>query len=320
MKHIFVKTDGLKTVEDALASVNANFDAEMTGIFHEVPAKLIKDGHLVEGSEMLPIANHMAVRRGDDKTALGIVSARYGLVQHRESLNFVNDLAAASEIEIYGAQSVDAGASVFVAVKAPKSVVFAPDDAIECFFTASNSLDRSGSIEFMLSPVHKQTQTILTTLDTGVIRIRHTKNAKERLARAVGTVRKMNDVWANHAEKFERFGKLPMTDEDAKTYFAMVVPSDEVGDDVPTRIKNVRDKLFDIYKAGVVARIPSCRGTLLGGFTAALVFGDYYKSTRTSCVGRSEHDILVESRLTGTAARFKADAFAYALRLFNLGK
>lgn len=317
MSQIFVKTDGLKTVADALASVDCNFDAEMTPIYHEIPPE--NDPSAQVGYYGV-IENFKAVRRGDNKIPLGITSARYGLVQHRDSLAFITDLANEKEIEIYGATCTDHGAAVYVAVKAPKSVVFGPGDEIECFFTASNSLDRSGSIEFMLSPVHKQTQTILTTLDTGVIRIRHTKNAKDRLGRAANTVRKMNEVWANHAEKFERFSKMAMNDEQAKTYFAMVVPSDEVGDDVPTRTKNVRDKLFDIYKNGVVARIPSCRGTLLGGFTAALVFGDYYKSTRSSCVGRTEHDILVESRLTGSAARFKADAFAYALRLFNLGK
>src|SRR5258706_13468609 len=135
-----------------------------------------------------PINNFAAVRRGDTKIPLGITSARYGLVQHRESLGFISDLADQKEVEIYGATGTDHGASVFVAVKAPKSVVFGPGDEIECFFTASNSLDRSGSIEFMLSPVHKQTQTILTTLDTGVIKIRHTKNAKDRLGRAVNTV------------------------------------------------------------------------------------------------------------------------------------
>jgi hypothetical protein len=319
MKEIFVKTDGLKTIEDALISVNCNFDAEMTNVFHAIERPVQTKPGVIE-YDNFGIPNFACVRRSDNKQPLGITSARYGLVQHRESLGFITDLSASNEIQIYGANSTDHGATVFVAVKAPKSVVFGPGDEIECFFTASNSLDRSGSIEFMLSPVHKQTQTILTTLDTGVIRIRHTKNAKDRLARAVGTVRKMNEVWANHAEKFERFAKMPMNDENAKTYFAMVAPSEEIGDDVPTRIKNVRDKLFDIYKVGVVSRIPSCRGTLLGGFTAALVFGDYYKSTRTSCVGRTEHDILVESRLTGSAARFKADAFAYALRLFNLGK
>jgi hypothetical protein len=39
---------------------------------------------------------------------------------------------------------------------------------------------------------------------------------------------------------------------------------------------------------------------------------------RTSIIGRSEQDVMIESRLSGTAARFKADAFAACLKLYRV--
>lgn len=306
-KHIFTRKEGLNTLVDVLESINCNFEAEQVPIY-QVP----------NTDDRMEIPGYSCIRRGDDKTPLGVMSARYGLSQYRDQLVFLEDMKNQGEIDFYGAVATDKGASLYVAVKTPKSVFFGPGDEIECFFISKSSHDGSGAIELMCSPVHTKTQTILTTLDSGIIRMRHSKNIKDRLSRVMGTISKMNAVWEAHIDKFNRFAKLSMSDDEAKTYFAMIVPSDEIGDDVPTRITNVREKLYDIYKVGVVSNIPSCRGTLLGGFVAALVFGDYYKATRTSCIGRSEHDILVESRLSGAGARFKADSFAAALKLYKI--
>ena len=311
LRELFKGDGNVQTLPELLESINCNFDAELVPIYQN---------HLdSNGADVYSvIPNKACIRRDDNKIALGVMSARYGLAQYRETLGFLNDIVGNQQAQFYGARAIDNGASLFVAVKAPNTVMFAPDDEIECFYTASSSHDGTDSIQLMLSPVHKRTQTILTTLDSGIIRMRHTKLVKDRLARATGTINKMQTVWQNHEDKFRKFAGLTINDDEVKTYFAMVVPSDEVGDDVPTRTQNVREKLYDIYKVGMVSQIPSCKGTLLGAFVSALVFGDYYKTTRASIIGRSEQDVMVESRLAGTAARFKADAFAACLKLYRI--
>jgi hypothetical protein len=311
LRDIFKGNSNLQTLEEVLTDIDCNFDAEQVPIFQCAP-------ELGDTNPYKEIPGKSCIRRGDTKIPLGVMSARYGLSQFRETLGFLNDVVGSSAAEFYGARSIDNGASIFVAVKAPNTVMFAPDDAIECFYTASTSHDGTGSIQLMLTPVHKKTQTILAMLDSGIIRMRHTKLVKDRLARATGTINKMQAVWTQHEDKFRTFAKLTMNDDEARTYFAMVADSDKIGDEVPTRTLNVREKLFDIYKVGMAAQIPSCRGTLLGGFVSALVFGDYYKTTRTSIIGRSEQDVMIESRLSGTAARFKADAFAACLKLYRI--
>ena len=314
LRELFKGDGNVQTLPELLESINCNFDAELVPIYHN--RSDYEDSK--EYSPYQEIPNKSCIRRGDNFIPLGVMSARYGLAQYRETLGFLNDVVGTNKAQFYGARAIDNGASLFVAVKAPNTVMFAPDDEIECFYTASTSHDGTGSIQLMLSPVHKRTQTILTTLDSGIIRMRHTKLVKDRLGRATGTINKMQAVWQNHEDKFRKFAGLPINDDEAKTYFAMVVPSDEIGDDVPTRTVNVREKLYDIYKVGMVSQIPSCKNTLLGAFVSALVFGDYYKTTRSSIIGRSEQDVMVESRLSGTAARFKADAFAACLKLYRI--
>ena len=305
MKEIFPKnTDNIPTLDDLLKSIGADFEAVQQPIF-----KLEEDGSYSAISGYSTIVNSV------NKAPLSVMSARYGLSQYKDTLAFLDDLVGQGAATLWSATMTDNGAKLHVAIKAPNSVVFAPGDEFECFYTASSSHDGSISIQFMASPVHKKTQTILPSLDNGIIKIRHTARVKDRLARAQSIIRKMQDTWLQHSDSFKKFAGVPLTDIEAQTYFEMLVPSD--AEEVATRTKNVREKLFDIYKVGVAANLPSCKDTLLGAFVAALVFGDYYKTVRESITGRSDRDARIESRLTGSAARFKADSFAYAVKLMK---
>ena len=311
MREIFPNIGTPQTLGEVLTAINCDFEAEQVPIHHIVPAAA---AGLTVPEE---IPGYSLIRRKDSFAPLGVNSARYGLAQYKDTLSFLNDIVGSKEASFQSAVATDNGARIYIAMKAPNTIVFAPGDEIECFYTASTSHDGTGSIQLMFSPVHKKSQTILTSLDSGIIKMRHTVKVKDRLARASGTVAKMQEVWSRHADQFSKFAGLPVTDDDIRGYFAMIVPSDAI--EVHPRTQNVRDKLFDIYKTGMTAQLPSCKDTLLGGFVAALIFGDYYKSVRHSIVGRSEKDAMIESRLTGTTARFKADAFAACLKIARLG-
>ena len=300
-KEIFPSRGVLTTLEEALKSANCDFEAEQVPILHDVAGT----SQVIEG--------YSCIRRGDSKIALGVLSARYGLSQYKDTLSFLNDVVGNGDAKFVSVASSDDGARIHIALQAPSSIVFAPGDELKCYYIASTSHDGSGSIQLTCAPLHEKTQTLLTSPDFGVIKMRHTVNVKDRLARASGTVAKMQEIWNMYSDKFSKFSGLAMTEDDARAYFAMIVPCDK--EEVPTRTQNTRDKLFDLYKVGMAANLPSCKDTLLGAFVSALIFGDYYKSVRHSIVGRSEKDAMIESRLTGTAARFKADAYAACMKL-----
>ena len=315
IKEIFPPTDNQsQTLAEALKHAGADFVAEQVPIFQDITETDAVRPDLTFGQ----IPGYSVIRRGDSKIPLGVVSARYGLSQYKDTLSFLDDLVGEKEALFNSVAITDDGARIYVSMRAPNSVVFAPGDEIQCYYTASTSHDGTGSIQFMCSPIHSRTQTILTSLDFGVIKMRHSVHVKNRLARAAGTIKKMQDVWANHADSFVKFAGMPLDDIEAKTYFCMLVPGNEDSTEIHPRTQNTRDKLFDIYKVGVASQLPSCKGTLLGAFVASLIFGDYYKTIRESIVGRSERDARIESRLSGSAARFKADSFASALKLMRM--
>jgi len=309
MRELFPSLRGNpRTIDDLLKDIGADFTVEKRPVYHKIPSMAL--GHM-------PIPGYSAMIRGDNNFPLGIVGARYGVSQYNSTLRFLDELVADGQFNFNGGRCTLGGAHLFVSLKAPNRVIFGGDDMVECYFTVSTSHDGSDAITVMCSPVHQRSQTILPS-ELGIIKIRHSVHVKNRLADAAATLRKMNKVWQDHADAFTRFPQIKLSEDDARTYFAMLAPAKD-GSDVAVRTKNVRDRLFDIYKNHkLTAHLPSCQGTLLGALVAAMIFGDYYKTVRKSIVGISEQDARIESRLSGQGAKLKADAFAGALQLMNL--
>lgn len=307
LRELFPNMGSLNTLDEALKAIDCDFEAELVPVLHKMEPQ---PG--IVGYE--PLHAYRCVRRQDNKYAFSIMSSNYGLAQYKDTLSFLNDIVGNKDAEIYSAATINNGARLFIALKAPNSIVFAPGDGISCYYIAMSSHDGSSCIQLMCAPVHEKSQTIITSLDRGVIKLRHTKNVKDRLARASGIVNKMQSVWTEHANQFQKFAKLQFTDDDARTYFAMLYPSEDINE-VHPRTQNIRNKLFDIYKTGFGAGLPSCKDTLLGAFVSALIFADYYKTIRTSTKGRSTKDCAVESRITGDSARLKAAALAACIQL-----
>ncbi len=293
------------TIDELLQLIGADFTAEKRPIYHFCNEQSIK------------VPNYAAMVRTDNNFALGVVSDRYGISQYNSTLRFLDELVADGQFSYHSGRALFGCSQLYVGLKAPNNVIYGGADTVECYFTVSTSHDGSESIVVRCTPVHSRSGTILTS-PLGVVKIRHSVHVVDRLANAAGTLRKMNQIWQNHADAFQKFPLIRLSDEDAKTYFAMLSPAKD-GAEVPSRTENVRNKLFDIYKNHkLTAHLPSCSGTLLGALVAAMIFGDYYKTVRKSIVGVSETDARIDSRLTGQGAKLKADAFAGALQLMNL--
>jgi phage/plasmid-like protein (TIGR03299 family) len=294
------------TIDELLIAIDANFEVEKRPIYQRLPS-----------GGFTPVVGYAATARKDNDIAMGVVSARYGVSQYRHTLSFLDELVADGQFRFTGGRTTMDGAHLYVSLTSPNRVVYAGGDTVDCHFTVSTSHDGTDSISVMCSPVHARSQTILPS-NLGIVKIRHSVHVGRRLANAAGTLRQMNKVWEQHRDAFEKFPQIVLSDDDARTYFAMLAPSKD-GSEVPTRTQNVRDTLFNIYKTHkLTSHLPSCRNTLMGALVSALVFGDYYKTVRKSIVGVSEQDARIESRLSGQGAKLKADAFAGALELMRL--
>lgn len=296
---LFKKIDNpYGSVDDALKAIGADFEVEKRSVY-------ISD----EDDNYRSIPGYASVVRRDTGVPLSIMRSRYGVVQYREALGFLNEIIGNNKAEIYVGEVVDGGAKLHLIVKTLSFIDLGGGEKFEFFFTISTSHDGSSGIQTMCSPIHNLSQTVYTPTGKGVVKLKHSANVTARLALA-------NRIFSNMEAYFHSFGEtikdivgINLTDQEAQDYFLSVVEGDS------TRAQNTRNKLFDLYKStGLCINLSSCQGTLFGAFMAIQQYADYYKTVRKS-IRRSETDARIEARLTGDAAKMKAESFSMALAI-----
>jgi len=300
---LFRKLDNPKNVEAALKEVGADFTAVQKDVFTIHNGKMIKYG------------SYRGVNREDNGEPLSIMKANYGLVQFTEGLNLLDNLIRTNQAEIYSAHLIDNGARLHCILKSPKFLDLGAGDRIECFFTVTTSHDGTACLQIMITPIHKASDTVFTPLGPGTIKIKHTKKVGVRLAQAQSAINKMHTFWDKYAETFGKLTRRTISDQESKDFFMMVMPEGNT-EKAEKRRSNIRDKMYDIYKfTGPCRNVPHCKGTLFGAFIAAQLWAERYKTVRKSTTGRSELDAKIEARLTGDAARLKAEAYECVLKI-----
>ncbi len=243
---------------------------------------------------------------------LSVMGDRYGIIQFQTALDFLDDMIGNREVEIWCAAVLDGGTKLHLIVKAPDFVELSPGERFECFFTVSASHDGTGCLQAMCSPIHNVSQTVFTPRKgRGVVKIKHTKNAKDKVALGRRMFNKLYDSWKGFGDNFEEMTNMTLTEQQAKDYFHAVIGGDS------TRANNIKDHVWDIYKsAGLCRHLPSCKDTLFGCFMAIQQQADYYKTVRKA-IRRNETDAKIEARLTGDGAKLKALAYSEALLLLQ---
>jgi hypothetical protein len=283
---------------------------------------LIEEANLcIERQSNLPIFSRIpykgVVRHQTTKVPFCIASDRYGIKQYRGALSFLDEFMGKHQAEAAYGALIDDGGRITVILKVPSEKVSLGTDAVELMYSISTTHDGTGSIVAMCTPRHTASDTIFTPLgDKGIIKIKHTVNVDNHMEKASRMMAKIHEHWSQYSKSFIRLANLTLTDDEARDYFYMVAPDGGgKGEAKNKRAENVRNDLFKTFKVGKCSKLNSCEGTLFGALIACLIHGDYHKTVRKSIKGRSEVDCAVESRISGDAAKFKADAFSAALTI-----
>ncbi len=293
-------------IDDVLKTINGDFAVEKRDTFF-----------LLRNGDYRKVRDHQAIVREDDEMDLSVMKDRYGIVQFAESVAFVDDIISQNKATFYTGACVDGGKKLIVILKGIDHVDLGNGDKFEQFITVSSSHDGTGAMVAMCTPIHNVSQTVFTPFSgKGVLKIKHAALAKRRLATARLVLGDMTSYWSDFSSAVKRLSQVTITDQEAKDYFAMLYPGDK------TRVINTREKLFNIYHLhGMCVKLPSCRGTLFGAFMAVLQHADYYKLVKLKgprASARTDIDIKLEARLTGSAAKDKLSAYGMALKLARL--
>lgn len=295
--------ENVSTVEEMLEVAGANFDVEKRQASFP-----LDDNRNVYA----PYHKGSIIVRKDTLDGIGMTSDSYGVVQYRDAVEFLNSLISTGTAKPYSATVTDNGARLHIIMKANDYVDMGNGELIDFYFYVAASHDQSSSITTMCTPIHSLSQTVFTPMDRGVVKFKHSSNVSFNMKRAASTFTAMNNEWRNHTDNFKNFIKFKLNDKEREVYFTMVCPGGS------KQAEHTREKLVDIFQNGQLSSLDSCKDTLWGAFMSAQLYADYYKTVKRSRSGRSQDESRLEGRLTGAAARQKAQAYFMALKFASM--
>lgn len=294
------------SVEEALRYLNCDFTAVQQPLSYEY-----------NGSTLV-VPHHKAVIASDDGSCLGINSNRYGILQYKKTLSFMNALLAEEgrhKLTIERGASTYNRARIYLVLRSEEEYQLNDVEKVLNYFVVSTTHDGSGNLTILNTPVHaadnRQLRSVITPMGKGLIKIRHSANVQDILQRTRSVMEKIYAEWQENVNTFRLLANHKVSDEEARVqFFEKVVEGDS------SRAQNAREKMFDLYKiVGAGSRIPSCQGTIFGCYIAVVQYVDQFKTVRKSSKGLSELEARVEASLNGAACADKAKAYSLAKRL-----
>ncbi len=188
-----VVPDGLQ-LEEALKASHTDY------IVNRRPA-----GMLDSNGKFINVPDKMITYREDTGAPLGVVGKDYEIIQNAEAFGFLEELVGAFGYVWESMGALYEGRQTFAVLKVPNgdTSVNGADDILPYVFVR-NSCDGSTKITSkatMIRPVCANTVRVALNGVGEEISIRHTKNARDRMAEAV-----------RHAEHFSEYKKAFMAD------------------------------------------------------------------------------------------------------------
>lgn len=284
-----------KSVNDILKEVGGDFEAKKVEIYYQDPSK-----------DKILSDRYCGITNEDQ--LLAVVKSSYGVIQYSDAVAFLNDLISAGSTKVKYGAITDRGARLHLMCTTDYVAQLDAGDSVKCYFTVSTSHDGTASLLISCTPIHDASQTVFTPMGAGILKMRHSKHVKDRMANTSRAMNKISHYFQEFTETIDRLKGINVT-KDQENFFLLLLEDGE-----SQRAVNIREKISDIFNVGVVSKIPSCKGTLFGLLISAQFYADNYKVVRKSHI-RNEIDAYIESKLSGDAARMKAEAFSVALRL-----
>lgn len=241
------------------------------------------------------------------------VGTKYEIVQIRDALSFVENLVS-QEYANYGyAGAPGGGSKAYIVLRAAGSVKVSDKDSIENWFTVTTAHDGSARIEVMVTPIFSLNGSVLTPTQERHLSFKHTKNVKTRLKQALTTIKRVTSEWEMTELQLQKMMNVKISKEEAEKYFTDVIGSKDIENS--QRALNIREEMMSTFQSGAYNLIPNMSGTMFGAYSSAVEWCDLKKPLRKSKVKVDEREARLYSRITGSAAKQKARAHGFALKM-----
>lgn len=225
------KVEGAQTSEMAIKLSGLDWDVLQKKIFTE------------DGNE---IPDSYANVRDKDNKVLGIVGARYQIVQNRDAFSFTDSLLGEG-VTYETAGALKDGKQIWLLAKLPDQYKIL-GEPIDPYVVFSSSHDGSGSIRVAVTPVRVYCR---NTLNLALKRakkswsMRHTGSINDKLEQAKQTLNLTVDYMDTLNDTFEDLYKVKLNKDKVVSLVDMLVPTSE---DMTQRMKDNQERIkSDIF-------------------------------------------------------------------------
>lgn len=274
----------------------------------------------------IEVPNFFATMRTDTEQVLGVVGKDYQIVQNVDAFNFFDAIVGGDGIQYETAGALGKGERIFITAKLPGYIKVGNDDMTEKYLFLTTSHDGFGSITAAFTPVRIVCNNTLNAAlrnCTGSIKIRHTANAKDRLAeahRVMGISNKLSDELEG---MFNQWARVRITDQQVQRLIQLaMVPNKEVLqniqagnlDELSTAFTNVCNSVYEYAMTSPSQQQDTTKGTVFGAYNAVT---GYFQNVRNY----KDDEAKVKSLLFGGTGQLRAQkAFSLCEDFSNRGE
>lgn len=258
------------------------------------------------------------IRQTDPSVILGSVGTMFAPVQNAEAFEPLADACRDFGVTIESAGALGNGARTWMLAKLPEAIEVTPGDCVNGYFLIVNGHDGSTAYGARPTPIRVVCQnTLSAALGSGVdmIRIRHTRNADQRLAEAKRLIERMLGAMRETGDTFRTLADRRMTPADVAAYVAEVLPApadEPISDTLKARRKNVAALVW-CGKGADLAGSDSYGSTAWAAYNAVCEYFDHVRPAEAkSAAGMANAN---ESAIFGGNAAIKLLALKRARAL-----
>jgi phage/plasmid-like protein (TIGR03299 family) len=289
--------DGLQTWEKAVELAQMNWEVEVR--------QLEWSGNPV---------NAWGTFRTDNNRFLGTVnSAKYSPIQMSEAFNFVDTVLDNLNGAHYEAAGIlGNGERFWCLAKIPADFSIGNDEH-KTYLMFASSHDGSLAAIAKLTDVRVVCQnTLQMALNTNgkAVKIKHTKNAKDKLEQAKNILNGTTEAIKVLTERLDFLANRNVTREGMEEIMNRLFPVKE-DQKVSTRRDNILQEVLSLYESNDNNTFPEFKGTAYNLLNAITEYTDHVRGVRMTSKreGMSENSVRAENAIFGSGAVEKENAF-----------
>lgn len=303
------------TSREAIEFAGLNYTVDKAANLHILPS----------GKQLLSDKSFFTFRTDTEEVLGESVGNEYEIVQNADAFSFFDSIVGGDGIQYETAGALGKGERIFITAKLPDYIKVGNDDMIEKYIFLTTSHNGYGSIIAAFTPtriVCNNTLNMALGNMSNAVKIRHTANAKERLAQAHKVMGISNTLSVQLETIFNRWAKVRITDAAVKKLIQRaMIPNKEVlekletgkDEELSTYFNNMVNNVYEYAMTSPTQHTETTKGTVFGAYNAVT---GYFQNVRKY---KDEESKLKSILLGGTAQLRSQAAFELCMEAADNG-